>query len=115
MASSSKLSTKEVLCDNLAPHIFKTFDPSEDYESFQRHIILPIIHDSHEHQYIYYTNKPALPLPVAFTPSHHSIKSVYWLILDTDVNSTNRTPFPHYIDYPPHQSASIPIAQRITA
>ena len=52
---------------------------------------------------------------MAFTPSCHSIKSVYWLILDTDVNSTNHTPFPHYIDYPPHQSASIPIAQCITA
>ena len=35
--------------------------------------------------------------------------------MDTDVNSTNCTPFPHYIDYPHRQSASIPIAQCITA
>jgi hypothetical protein len=35
--------------------------------------------------------------------------------LDTDINSPNHIPFPHYIDYPPCQSASIPIAQRLTA
>ena len=115
MASSSKLSIKKVLCDNPAPHIFKTFDPDEDYKSFQRHILLPIIHDSHDHQNIYYTNKPTLPLPVAFAPPQHSIKSVYRLILDTDVNSINHAPFIHYVDYPPCQSASIPIAWCLSA
>jgi hypothetical protein len=42
------------------------------------------------------------------------IESVYNLILDTDINSPNLIAFHHYIDYPPHQSASIPIAQRLT-
>jgi hypothetical protein len=40
---------------------------------------------------------------------------VYRLILDTDINSSNRVPFPHYVDYPPHQSASIPITRHLTA
>jgi hypothetical protein len=35
--------------------------------------------------------------------------------LDTDINSPNHIPFPHYIDYPPRQSASIPIVQCLTA
>jgi hypothetical protein len=34
--------------------------------------------------------------------------------LDTDINSPNHIPFPHYIDYPPPQSTSIPIAQHLT-
>jgi hypothetical protein len=42
------------------------------------------------------------------------IESVYNLILDTDINSPNHIPFPHYIDYPPRQSASILIAQCLT-
>ena len=59
--------------------------------------------------YVYQTNEPALPLLVTFASSWHSINSVFKLILDTDVNSTNQAPFPHYIDYPPLWSASIPI------
>ena len=69
MASPSKLSIKTLLFDKPAPHVFETFDPDEDYESFQRHIILPIIYGSHDHQYIYYTDKPTFPLLVAFAPS----------------------------------------------
>ena len=64
---------------------------------------------------IYYSDKPALPLLVSFAPSQPLIESVYNLILDTDINSPNHIPYPHYIDYPPHQSASIPIAQHLTA
>jgi hypothetical protein len=96
-------------------HVFETFHFSEDYEAFRRQVILPTIRGSHDHQYIYYTDKPALPLPVSFAPSRPSIKSVYKLILDTDINSPNCIPFPHYIDYPPHQSASILIAWCLTA
>ena len=75
---------------------------------------LPIICDSHDHQYVYYTDKPAIPLLVAFTPPWHSIELVYKLILDTNVNSTNHTPF-CYVDYPPCWSASIPIAMHLSA
>ena len=35
--------------------------------------------------------------------------------MDADINLTNITPFVHYVDYPPHQSASIPIARRFSA
>ena len=64
---------------------------------------------------MYYTNKPAIPLLVAFTPLWCSIEPVYKLILDTNVNSTNCTPFIHYANYPPCWSASIPIARRLSA
>ena len=107
MASPPKLSIKKALHNTPEPHVFETFDPEEDYKSFQRHIILPIIHSLHDQWYIYYTDEPTLPLPVAFAPSQHSIELVYKLILDTDINSTNWAPFPQYIDYPPLQSASI--------
>ena len=115
MASPSKLNLKTSLCDNPKPHVFETFDPTEDYESFRRHIILPIIRESHDYQSIHYTKKPTLPPPVVFAPDRCSIESVYQLILDTDVNLTNITPFVHYVGYPPRQSASIPIAQRLTS
>ena len=74
---------------------------------FSKNIILPIIHGSHNHQYIYYTNKPALPLPVSFAPTQHSIESAHRLILETNVNLSSCLPFLHYINYPPQQSASI--------
>jgi hypothetical protein len=114
-SSSSKSGSAKQLSENPQPHAFETFHFSEDYEAFQRQVILPAIHGSHDHQYIYYSNKPALPLLVSFAPSRPSIKSVYKLILDTDINLPNHIPFPHYINYPPHQSASIPIAQCLTA
>jgi hypothetical protein len=112
-SSLSKSGSVKQLSDNSQPHVFETFCFSEDYEAFRRQVILPAICD--DHQYIYYSDKPALPLPVSFAPSRPSIKSVYNLILDTDINSSNCIPFPHYIDYPPHQSASILIARRLTA
>jgi hypothetical protein len=114
-SSSSKFGFAKQLFDNPQPHVFKTFRFNEDYEAFRKQVILPLICDSHDHQYIYYSNKPALPLPVSFAPSQPLIKLVYKLILDTDINSPNCVPFPHYIDYPPCQSASIPIAQCLTA
>jgi hypothetical protein len=83
--------------------------------AFWRQVILPTICGYHDYQYISYSNKPALPLPVSFAPSQPSIESVYKLILDTDINSPNHIPFTHYVDYPPHQSASIPITRRLTA
>ena len=75
---------------------------------------IPIIRDSHDNQSIHYTQKPTLPPPVVFTPNRCSLELVYQLILDTDLNLTNITPFVHYVDYPPHQSASIPIARRFS-
>ena len=36
------------------------------------------------------------------------------LILDTNVNLTNPTTFIHYVGYPPHQSASIPVARHFS-
>jgi hypothetical protein len=114
-SSSSKSGSVKQLSKNLQPHAFETFRFSEDYEVFWRQVILPAIRGSHDHQYIYYSDKPALLLPVSFSPSRPSIKLVYNLILDTDINSPNHIPFPHYIDYPPCQSASILIAWRLTA
>jgi hypothetical protein len=96
MSSSSKSGFVKQLSDNPQPHVFKTFHFNEDYEAFQKQVILPLIHDSHDHQYIYYSDKPALPLPVSFAPSQPLIKSVHKLILDTDINSPNCIPFPHY-------------------
>jgi hypothetical protein len=114
-SSSSKSGFARQLSDNPQPHVFETFRFSEDYEAFWRQVILPTIHGSHGHQYIYYSDKPALLLPVSFAPSWPLIESVYKLILDTDINSPNCISFPHYINYPSRQSASIPIAQRLTA
>jgi hypothetical protein len=113
--SSSKSGPVKQLPDIPQLHVFETFRFSDDYEAFWRQVILPTICGSHDHQYIYYSNKPALPLLVSFAPSWPSIESVYNLILDTDINSPNRIPFHHYIDYPPRQSASILIAQHLTA
>jgi hypothetical protein len=67
-SSSSKSGLAKQLSDNPQPHVFETFHPDEDYEAFQKHVILPLIHDSHDHQYIYYSDKLALPLPVSFAP-----------------------------------------------
>jgi hypothetical protein len=91
-----------------------TTGPFPDYEAFQRQVILPTICGFHDRQYISYSDKPALLLLVSFTPFWPSIKSVYRLILDTDINSPNHIPFTHYVDYAPHQSASIPITRRLT-
>jgi hypothetical protein len=113
--SLSKSGPVKQLPDIPQPHDFETFRFSEDYEAFRRQVILPIICDSHDHQDISYLDKPVLPLPVSFAPSRPSIKSVYQLILDTDINSPNHIPFTHYVDHPPHQSASIPITRRLTA
>jgi hypothetical protein len=113
-SSSSKSGPVKQLSDNPQPHVFETFHFNEDYKAFRKQVILPLICDSHDHQYIYYSNKPTLPLPVSFAPSWPSIKLVHKLILDTDINSPNCAPFSHYIDYPPHQSASIPIAWHLT-
>jgi hypothetical protein len=114
-SSSSKSGLAKQLSNNPQPHVFESFHPDKDYEAFQKHVILLLIHDSHDHQYIYYSNKPTLPLPVFFAPSQPSIESVHKLILDTDINSPKHIPFPHYIDYPPHQFTSILIAQCLTA
>jgi hypothetical protein len=114
-SSSSKSSSVKQLSDNPQPHVFETFHFNKDYEAFQKHIILPAICDSHDHQYIYYSDLPGFPLLVSFAPSRPLIKSVYKLILNTDINSPNHVPFPHYIDYSPCQSASIPIARCLTA
>jgi hypothetical protein len=113
-SSSSKSGSAKQLFENPQPHAFETFRFSKDYEAFWRQVILPAIRGSHDHQYIYYFDKPAFPLPVSFAPSQPLIESFYKLILDTDINLPNHIPFPHYIDYPPCQSASIPIAQRLT-
>jgi hypothetical protein len=113
-SSSSKSSLVKQLSNNPQPHVFKTFHSNEDYEEFHKHVILPLIHDSHDHQCIYYFNKPALPLPVSFAPSRPLIKLVHKLILDTDINSPNCIPFSHYVNYPPCQSASILITQHLT-
>jgi hypothetical protein len=114
-SSSSKSGSVQQVSENPQPRVFETFCFSEDYEAFWRQVILPSIRDSHDHQYIYYSNKPALPLPVSFAPSRPLIESVYKLILDTDINSSNRILFTHYVDYPPRQSASILITRRLTA
>jgi hypothetical protein len=114
-SSSSKSGSAKQLSDYPQSHVFETFHFSKDYEAFRRQVILPAICGSRDHQYIYYSDKPALPLRVSFAPSQLSIELVYKLILDTNINLPNRIPFPHYIDYPPRQSASIPIAQRLTA
>jgi hypothetical protein len=113
-SSSSKSGFVKQLSDNPQPHVFETLHPDEDYEAFQKHVILPLICNSHDHQYIYYSDKPALPLLVSFAPSQPSIELVHKLILDTDINSPNCIPFPHYVIHPPCQSASILIAQHLT-
>jgi hypothetical protein len=99
-SSSSKSGSAKQLSDNPQPHVFETFHFSEDYEAFWRQVILPTIRGSPDHQYIYYSDKPSLPLLVSFAPSRPSIELVYKLILDTDINSPNRIPFSHYINYP---------------
>jgi hypothetical protein len=68
-SSSSKSGSVKQLSDNPQPHVFETFRFSEDYEAFWKQVILPAICGSHDHQYIYYSDKPALPLPVSFAPS----------------------------------------------
>ena len=113
--SLSKSGPVKQLPDTPPPHDFETFRFSEDYEVFRKQVILPIVRDSHDRQDISYLDKPVRPLPVSFAPSRPSIESVYQLILDTDINSPNRIPFTHYVDYPPRQSASIPITRRLTA
>jgi hypothetical protein len=113
--SSSKSGSAKQPSDIPQPHVFETFRFSEDYEAFRKEVILPTICGSHDRQYISYTDKPSPPLPVSFAPSRPSIESVYKLILDTDINSPIRLPFTHYVDYPPRQSASIPITRRLTA
>jgi hypothetical protein len=113
-SSSSKSSFAKQLSDNPQPHVFETFHFDKDYEAFWKQVIFPLIHDSHDNQYIYYSDKPTLPLPVSFAPSQPSIESVHKPVLDTDINPSNHIPFPHYIDYPPCQSTSILIAQHLT-
>jgi hypothetical protein len=108
-ASLSESSPTKVSHDKQELHVVKTFDPDEDYNAFWKYISLPIICGSHDHQYIYYTDKPALPLLVSFAPTWHLIESVHRLILETNINSSSHIPFLYYIDYPPQQSSSIPI------
>jgi hypothetical protein len=112
-SSSSKSGPVKQLPDNPQPHVFEMFHFNEDYKAFRKQVILPLIRDSHDHQYIYYSDKPALPLLVSFAPSQPSIESVHKLIFDTDINSPNRVPFPCYINYPPCQSASILIPRML--
>jgi hypothetical protein len=114
-SSLSKSGSAKQLSENPQPHVFETFHFSKDYEVFWRQVILPTICGSHDHQYISYSDKPALPLPVSFAPSQPSIESVYKLILDTDINLPNCIPFTHYVNYPPRQSTSIPITRHLTA
>jgi hypothetical protein len=85
-SSSSKSDSAKQVSKNPQPHVFETFRFSEDYEAFWRQVILLTICGSHDCQYISYSDKPALPLPVSFSPSWLSIKSVYKLILETDIN-----------------------------
>jgi hypothetical protein len=113
-SSPSKSDSVQQVSENPQPHVFETFRFSEDYEAFWRQVILPTICGSHDCQYISYSGKPALPVPVSFAPSWPSIESVYRLILDTDINSPNHIPFTHYVDYPPRKSTSIPITRRLT-
>jgi hypothetical protein len=115
MASLSKLSPTKVSHNKPELHVFKTFDPDENYNAFWKHNILPIIHGSHNDQYFYYTDKPALLLPVSFAPTWHFIESVHRLILETDINLSSCLPFLHYINYPPQQSAFIWIPSRFIA
>jgi hypothetical protein len=68
-SSSSKSSSLKQLSDNPQPHVFETFRFNEDYEAFWKQVILLFIHDSHDHQYIYHSDKPTLPLLVSFAPS----------------------------------------------
>jgi hypothetical protein len=68
-SSSSKSGSVKQLSDNPQPHVFETLHFSKDYEAFRKQVILPSICDSHDHQYISYSNKPAIPLPVSFAPS----------------------------------------------
>jgi hypothetical protein len=110
-SSSSKSGSAKQLSENPQPHVFETFHFGKDYEAFQRQVILPTICGSHDRQYISYSDKPALPLPVSFAPSCPLIGSVYKLILNTDINSPNCIPFTHYVDSPPCQSTSIPITR----
>ena len=114
MASPSKSGLKTSLCNNLKPHVFETFDPAEDFEPFQKHVILPFICNSHYHQYVHYADKPTLPPLVVFDSSQCSIQLVHKLLLDTDVNLANGTPFIHYVNYPPCQSVSIPITRHFS-
>jgi hypothetical protein len=68
-SSSSKSGSVKQLSDNPQPHVFETFHFNEDYEAFWKQVILPAICDSHDHQYLYYSDKPTLPLLVSFAPS----------------------------------------------
>jgi hypothetical protein len=43
MASPSKLSLKMSSRDNPKPQVFETFDPTEDYESFQQYLLLTFL------------------------------------------------------------------------
>jgi hypothetical protein len=71
-SSSSKSGSAKQPSDNPQPHVFETFCFNKDYEAFQKQVILPLICDSCDHQYIYYSDKPALPLLVSFAPSQSS-------------------------------------------
>ena len=86
--------------------IMSPFKGTSSFPSFMSHMIIKAIITP---------KKPTLPPPVVFAPDRCSIKLVYQLILGTDVNLTNITPFVHYVGYPPCQSASIAIPQCLTS
>jgi hypothetical protein len=69
LSSSSKSGFVKQLSDNPQPHVFETFHFNKDYEAFQKQVILLLIHDSYDHQYIYYSEKPTLPLSHLLLPS----------------------------------------------
>ena len=106
--SSNSSSTNQVPIKWI-PHALETYQASNNYEAFWKDVLLPLIWGSHDHQYIYYTNKSTLPLLVSFATPWPFIELVHKLILETDVNSPNQAPFPHYINYPPCKPAFIPI------
>jgi hypothetical protein len=54
------------------------------------------------------------PVPFLLTENNRNVDLVP-LTGARNINSSNCMPFTHYVDYPPRQSASIPITRRLTA
>jgi hypothetical protein len=116
MAIPSRLDDSKPLAIPPALHVFETFSSYEDYDTYDAAVLRPMIRSSHPYSYIYADKHPDLPLPVAFGPQRASIESVRRLILETDINRPSQNiSFPHYIDCPPNQSATIPLPRRVTA
>jgi hypothetical protein len=114
-SSSSKSGFVKQLSDNPQPHVFKTFHFNGDYEAFRKQVILPLIHDSMTiNMFTILTNPPFhfwyhLLLP---DPQLSQFTNSFWTLIS--IHQIVHIPFPHYINYPPHQSASILITWRLT-